>query len=134
MKIDPNHYDRDEEEALVEYRKRLKANRFPGVEAHIEDVKNQDRSKSPVDIKKPNTSIPEIDPEDIYFNQFSSVGQQPTPKESGIPGQNQETREEGQFYEMDSNLKKTNSWANRTNYGMKKVVAYNLKYVSTSEN
>jgi hypothetical protein len=134
MKIDPNHYDRDEEEALVEYRKRLKENRFPGVEAHIEDVKNQDRSKSPVDTKKPNTSIPEIDPEDIYFNQFSSVGQQPTPKESGIPGQNQETRVEGQFYEMDSNLKKTNSWANRTNYGMKKVVAYNLKYVSTSEN
>lgn len=131
-KIDPNHYDREEEEALIEYRKRLRAYNFPGVEAHLEEVKNHDRSQSPrPDKESKEEDLPQIEPKDIYFNQFESADRDMSPGKD-----DRDDLEEGlnqQKYNADasSKMKQTGSWA--SSYGMKKVVAYNLKYIGSTE-
>lgn len=134
-KIDPSYYDREEEEALIAYRKRLRGQLFPGVEEHIEEVKNKkDRSgqkESSRDKNVENEKI-QLEANDVFLNQFSSVEH-----EDFKTLKNEEGEKTGKYdpasFDMNNTLKKTNSWANRTNYGMKKVVAYNLKYATAEE-
>lgn len=122
FKFDPTKYDKAEEDALADYKTRLTASHFPG-----QIVAPTDNPK-PIEEKQEGSHQINLEADDIYFNQFNAINDKD--KSADVPPG--EKKPPGQF-NLDNDLKKTNSWANRNNYGMKKVVAYNIKY-STEEN